>query len=215
MPADLRAVKPINECVDLFARLLRRLKPADRLIVQTEPAVLVADEAAGVPLDATDHFIQVNLPLEVLLELSVAQAGHGRQVPTVALGNQPLHLLYQPLGHHPLHPLINAAVELSAGHGQPNLQDTIGRGLLALPVGDGPPGRFVDLQGADHPPHVARVHPGRRLGIHILQPGVESLVALLRRLAVEPLPQLGVRRHAGDGPALDDRFDVQTRTSYQ
>jgi len=110
-------------------RLPEDIKPANVFVVQAKPVVLVAHEAAGVTLDELNGLVQADPASQVQADLLVAQSRHGGQVVAVPPLNQLPDLLHQPTLDHPIHPLVNAPVELLAFHGQADLQGTGGDGL--------------------------------------------------------------------------------------
>ena len=156
-----------------------------------------------------------HLSPQVLADLPIAQAGHGRQLPGVTGGIQAAHLIKQPGCHHLIHARIDARVKLRPGSGDADLQDIKGRRVLALKLGDGLPRHQAHLERPDHAADVAIIDASRRGRVERRQPAVQRFSPLRAGLRFELRPQLRVRRDRRDAPTLNHCLDVLPRAAYQ
>ena len=127
-----------------------------------------------------------------------------------------LHLLHPSDGQHPLHPHVDAAVELGPRRGiQAQDQGIVGRAALSLCLGERDSRGGEDLQGAYYSPDVSRLDAHRGLRVDAFEAAMQGCVALTLGQGRQLGAKVGLRRRVRRLPPLQQRPCVLASAAHE
>ncbi len=186
----------------------------DQPWIAAQPRLLVTHIAVGVELDAGNRILKRALLTHVRQQLAVPQTAHRGRARRDSTRQQRFHLTHESTRDLGVHPIVDPRVKQIARHAEPDFQRIEGRWTFALLRRRRAASRLINLEGADYP---AQVRAVARRGDWIdgMQPLDDGLHSISGSFFSKQGPKRGVRRNAGDSPALDDRVDVERSSSHK
>ena len=154
-------------------------------------------ELAGTGLHFFDCLVEGSLSGKHRDDLAVADCLGGGFGEWLGGGRECGHLVDEAGFEKTNHSSIDAVAQDSAGGARARTGTDSGAGWACSTEGLGAAGLLDDFEGADHPPAVVGMEPGRGRGIDGRQSSVKGDLTLRVGVALEALPQGRVGRRAG------------------